>query len=246
MKPHRARHLGLPLIAAVAVAVAVAVSVALTGCGGSDSKELTISAASSLRAAFEDYGESFEGAEVRLNLAGSDQLAAQIRAGARPDVFAAANTELPAKLHEDGLVEPPVRFAANRLVVAVREDGRVKEFDDLREPGVKVAIGGPSVPIGAYTRDALRKVGDGITIASEELDVASIVARVRSGGADAGIVYVTDAAAVPELRAIELPVRTRADYAAAVVRGSAHPEEARRFVRGLRGAKALADAGFEP
>jgi hypothetical protein len=58
-------------------------------------------------------------------------------------------------------------------------------------------------------------------------------------------VYVTDAEAVDELRAIELPIRTRADYSAAVVRGSEHVEEARRFVRGLRGARALTDAGFE-
>lgn len=205
-----------------------------------------MAAASSLKAAFEQYAEEFEAADVRLSFAGSDQLAAQIRAGARPDVYAAANTELPQKLHAEGLVEPPVRFAANRLVVAVRDDGRVKTFDDLRDPGVEVAIGGPSVPIGAYTREALRTLGRGIEIASEELDVAGIVARVRAGAVDAGIVYVTDARAVPELRAIELPVRTRADYAAAVVRGSDRTEEARRFVRGLRGARALADAGFEP
>ena len=205
-----------------------------------------MSAASSLKAAFEDYAEDFDDAEVRLSFAGSDQLAAQIRAGARPDVFAAANTELPARLQQEGLVESPVRFAANRLVVAVRRDGRVKAFGDLRDPGVRVAIGGPSVPIGSYTREALRQLGDGIEIASEELDVASIVARVRAGAADAGIVYVTDAEAVPELRAIELPVRTRADYAAAVVRGSDHAEQARRFVSGLRGAKELSDAGFEP
>ena len=236
MRPRRTRRLGLPLIAAVA---------ALAGCGGGDSTELTVSAASSLKVAFEDYSDGLEDMDVRLSFAGSDQLAAQIRAGARPDVFAAANTELPARLHAEGLVERPVRFASNRLVVAVRRDGRVKTLDDLHDDGVRIAIGSPSVPIGAYTRKALRALGE-VEIASEELDAAGIVARVRAGAADAGIVYVTDAEAVPELRAVELPVRTRADYAAAVVRGSEHAEEARRFIRGLRGARALADAGFVP
>jgi molybdate transport system substrate-binding protein len=185
---------------------------------------------------------------VRLSFAGSDQLAAQIRAGARPDVFAAANTELPQKLYAEGLVEPPVRFAANRLVVAVRADGRVKTFDDLSDEGMRIAIGAPSVPIGAYTRSVLRALGEGIEdrVASEEPDVASIVARVRGGAVDAGFVYVTDVRAVDELRSIEIPVPTRAEYSAAVVRGTEHPDEARRFVQGLRGANALRDAGFEP
>ncbi len=235
--------MSLPLLAAVAGACGATALGA--GCGGGEA-ELTVSAASSLKAAFDQYADDFEDAEVRLSFAGSDQLAAQIRAGARPDVLAAANTELPAKLHQEGLVEPPVRFAANRLVVAVRDGGRVRTFDDLRDDGVKVAIGAPSVPIGSYTREALRRVGRGIDIASEEPDVSSIVARVRAGAVDAGIVYATDVRAVPELRAIEVPVRTRAEYSAAVVRGSDHVEEARGFVRGLRGAKALRDAGFEP
>jgi molybdate transport system substrate-binding protein len=239
-------RLGLSLLAAV---LTFAGTGAFAGCGGGrDEPELTVSAASSLKTALTDYGETFDDAKVRLSFAGSDQLAAQIRAGARPDVFAAANTELPGKLYEEGLVEPPVRFAANRLVVAVRAGGRVKTLGDLRDDGVRLAIGAPSVPIGQYTRAALREVGDALEshVASEEPDVSSIVARVRAGAVDAGIVYVTDVKAVAELRSIELPVRTRAEYAAAVVRGTRHPDEARLFVRRLRGAKALADAGFEP
>jgi molybdate transport system substrate-binding protein len=219
----------------------------LAGCGsGGGEPELTVSAASSLKSAFEEHADGFDEADVRLAFGGSDQLAAQIRAGARPDVYAAANTDLPERLHAEGLVERPVRFASNRLVVAVRDDARARAFGDLREEGVKVAVGSPSVPIGDYTREALRRAGGDIEIASEEPDVASIVARVRAGAVDAGVVYATDVKAVPELRAIELPVRTRISYAAAVVRGSDHPAEARAFVKGLRGAAELTDAGFGP
>lgn len=228
-------------------AALLALAVLLAGCGSDGgTPEITVSAASSLKVAFNDYSADFEQADVRLAFGGSDQLAAQIRSGARPDVYAAANTELPQRLYAEGLVERPVTFASNRLVIAVRPEGRVKTFDDLRDEGVKVAVGSASVPIGVYTREALREAGGGVEIASEEPDVASIVARVRAGAVDAGIVYVTDVEAVPELRAIELPVRTRAAYAAAVVRGSEHADEAREFVKGLRGAPELAGAGFEP
>jgi molybdate transport system substrate-binding protein len=216
------------------------------GCGSGDEPGLTVSAASSLKAAFTEYAEGFEGAEVRLAFAGSDQLAAQIRSGAKPDVFAAANTELPARLHREGLVEAPVVFASNRLVVAVRDDGDVDTFDQLDDPGVKVAVGSRSVPVGEYTRDALRRSGFRIDPASEEPDVSSIVARVRAGAVDAGFVYATDVRPVAELRAIELPVRTRVRYAAAVVEGSEEVEQARAFVAGLRGAGALRAAGFAP
>ena len=243
---------GLALSAAVAVAVAVAAAVAVGGCADGDHPRLTVSAATSLKQAFTEYGEAFEGAEVRLSFAGSDQLAAQIRAGARPDVFAAADTALPERLNGDGLVERPLRFAANRLVVAVPAEGRVKRVEDLARPGVRIAVGSPSVPVGAYARRAIERLPPGVrrNVRSEEPDVAGVVGKLRSGAVDAGFVYATDLRAVRGLRAIELPVaaRPRVEYAAAVVRGSDHAEAARRFVRGLvsgPGRAALRRAGFE-
>ena len=220
---------------ALAVSAAV-LALAPAGCGGSDEPRLTVSAASSLKASFTGYAGEFEGAEVRLSFAGSDQLAAQIRAGARPDVYAAANAELPEALHRDGLVERPLRFATNRLVVAVRKDGDVQNFGDLARPGVRIAAGSPSVPIGRYAREALARFPRvRANIVSEEPDVSAVVGRVRSGAVDAGFVYASDLRAVPELRGIDPPVQVPIAYVAAVVRGTDHPAEARRFVEGLRG-----------
>ena len=56
---------------------------------------------------------------MKLSFGGSDELAAQIRQGVKPDVFAAANTKLPDELNGEGLVEKPVVFATNELVIAV-------------------------------------------------------------------------------------------------------------------------------
>ncbi len=92
---------------APAVLVA-ALLVALAGCGGDDENpagdggqerpRLVVSAAASLKTAFTAYGREFPDADVRLSFAGSDELAAQIRQGVEPDVFAAANTRLPEEL----------------------------------------------------------------------------------------------------------------------------------------------------
>ena len=66
---------------------------------------------------------AFPDASARFSFAGSDELAAQIEKGVRPDVFAAANTKLPDALYAKGLVEKPTVFAGNRLVLAVPADG---------------------------------------------------------------------------------------------------------------------------
>src|SRR3954463_1660484 len=106
---------------------------ALAGCGGSEDKQLTVSAASSLKTAITDYGNAFQDATVRASFAGSDELAAQIRQGVKPDVFASANTKLPDALYKEGLVEKPAVFAANRLVLGGAAPGA--EGRGLGPPG---------------------------------------------------------------------------------------------------------------
>ena len=231
----------------------------ITGCGGGDGTTLRVAAAASLKQAFEAYGAAFEDADVSFSFAGSDELAAQIRKGARPDVFAAANTKLPDQLYGEGLVEKPVPFATNRLVLAVPAGGgSVSSLQDLDNEGVTIAAGSPSVPVGSYTRKVLAKLGPEQAkaiednIRSNEPDVAGVVGKVSQGAVDAGFVYVTDVqASGGRLRAIELPERLQPHvaYGIAVVKGTPHEREARAFVAGLvsgAGRDALRQAGFEP
>jgi molybdate transport system substrate-binding protein len=247
----------LPFLAALLAALVVG------GCGsdatGSDRGELVVSAATSLKGAFTDYGKRFDDAEAQFSFAGSDELAAQIRAGAKPDVFAAANTKLPDALFRAGLVERPQVFATNRLVLAVPADGvKVRSLDDVTARGVTVVIGSPSVPIGAYTRTVLGRLGGAAradvlaNVRSNEPDVGGISAKLTQGAADAGFLYVTDVVATNgRLKAIELPAKLQPDvaYGVAIVKGAAHRGAAQAFVAGLRdgaGADALKRAGFEP
>ena len=247
----------------LAGAAAMALAVVLAGCGSSPSSDgegdLLVSAATSLEKAFATYGDGFDGANVQLSFAGSDELAAQIRSGAKPDVFAAANTKLPDELYAEGLVEKPRVFAANRLVLAVPSAGaRVKALADVAEPGVKLAIGAASVPIGSYTRKVLGRL-DGrqraailANVRSNEPDVGGITAKLTQGAVDAGLLYVTDVqASNGRLKAIELPAELQpaVAYGVAIVKGAKNGAPARKFVDGLlrgAGADALREAGFQP
>jgi molybdate transport system substrate-binding protein len=238
----------------------------LVGCGSDDAAgrggerpTLTVSAAASLKAAFTAYGKQFDDASARFSFAGSDELAAQIRQGVKPDVFAAANTKLPDQLYEEGLVGKPVVFAGNRLVLAVPADGPdVSSLQDAGRDGVTLAIGSESVPIGSYTRTVLDKLPAGQSkaildnVRSEEPDVAGIVGKLTQGAVDAGFVYVSDVRGTDgKLEAIELPddAQPSVAYGVAVVDGAERPQEAQAFIDGLlsgAGLQALEAAGFEP
>jgi molybdate transport system substrate-binding protein len=234
-------------------------AIVLTGCGGGDEQPtLTVLGASSLTEALSRYGDAFQGAKVRSSFAGSDQLAAQIRQGARADVFASADTDYPDELHREGLAEKPVVFARNRLVVVVPKGSEVGSLDELARPGTKIVIGDPSVPVGAYTREVLGRLPSAereailANVRSEEPEVSSVLAKVVDGAADAGFVYVTDAKTVAgEVETVPVPPQLQPDvaYAAAVLSDSPEPELARRYLQGLlhgRGAAELREAGFLP
>lgn len=246
--------------------LAAGLATLVAGCGGgsssssSDKPPLTVSAASSLTKAFTNYGKAFTAAHVKLSFGGSDELAAQIRQGVTPDVFASANTKLPDELHADHKVAKPTVFVANRFVVAVPADNpkHIRSIHDLAKPGVTIAAGSPSVPIGSYTRDVLAKLPAGeakaieANIKSDEPDVAGIVGKLTQGAVDAGFLYVTDVRATNgKLRAISIPssLSPNIAYGVAVVTGAKHPEQARKFIAGLlhgKGAQELRADGFLP
>lgn len=260
---------GAPLVLALAILAALVVA----GCGGGSSSSgstaggaesassgggsLIVLGASSLTEAVTRYGESFEGADVKASFAGSDELAAQIQQGAKADVFASADTEYPQELFAAGLVEKPQVFARNELVIAVPAGSEIKSLAELAEPGVKLVIGDPSVPVGSYTRTVLGRLPASereaimSNVVSEETEVASIVAKLEQGAADAGFVYVTDEKSAAGLEPVAIPAKLQPDveYGVAVVRSSGDKPAAEAFVAGLiegEGQEDLREAGFLP
>jgi molybdate transport system substrate-binding protein len=200
---------------AVIGALAAAVTAALPGSTSATpeaSGRLTVFAAASLTEVFPAIDP-----RPRYGFAGSDQLAFQIQQGAPADVFAAASPKYPEALYKQGLVEKPIPFATNTLVLIVPKSNpaHIHSVDDLTKPGVKIVIGDPSVPVGSYTRTVLTNLGISAAVlknvVSQETDVKGVVAKVALGEADAGFVYVTDVK----------PVRSK--VAAIAIRESAQP-----------------------
>jgi molybdate transport system substrate-binding protein len=199
---------------------AIAVLVLLAGCGGGSSPTqptVRVAAASSLTAALTACAPGIHAAHVQVEFGGSDQLAAQIRAGVRLDVFAAANTKLPAALAAEHRAGAPVPFATNELVLAVPRSSAIASLAELAAaPRTLVAIGSASVPVGAYTRQVLARLpaaegrailGD---VRTQEPDVKGIVGKLVAGAVDAGFVYRTDVLATGgRLRAVALPAAVR-------------------------------------
>lgn len=178
--------------------IPIAVVGFVTGCGGgSDSEALTVFAAASLTGPVTDIAAAFESAnpeiDVVLSFAASSELATQIVEGAPADVFASADTANMDKVSA-ALVGEPVVFASNRLQI-ITEAGNplgITGLDDLADPAILFVTCAPEVPIGAYTAEVFAKARVTVSPVSFEENVKSIVTKVTTGEADAGIVYATD------------------------------------------------------
>ena len=160
---------------------------------------LTVFAAASLSAAFNEMANDFERAnrevKVTLNFAGSSTLVTQIQNGAPADVFASADMANMDKLANAKLLDgAPQLFTRNTLEIVVPKGNplRVKGLADLARPEVFVGLGAPGVPAGDYARQILARAGVEVKPKSLETNVKSIVNKAALRELDAGIVYVTD------------------------------------------------------
>ena len=194
---------------------------------------------------------------VHYSFAGSDQLAFQVEQGAVADVFASSNTKYPDKLFAAGLVERPVIFTRNRLVVIVPKanPAAITSVADLTRPGIKLVIGDATVPVGAYTRTVFGRLGLNAAlenVVSNEPDVRGVVSKVTLGEADAGVAYVTDLylrRAKMTAIAIDPRAQPTVAYEVAVIKSGKHQDKALAFVRYLQsteGKAFLTRFGFVP
>jgi len=222
--------------------------------GSSDAEtRLTVFAASSLTAAFQDtIGPDFEaqhgGLTITFNFGASDSLAGQIQSEGTADVFASASGAWMDAVQDDPGVTDRSDFATNQLVIITPPDNPadIVSIDDLATPGVQLVLAAEGVPVGDYAREALENAGvmEGAeaNVVSNEEDNASVVAKVAAGEADAAIVYSSDvsSAAGNDVTAVGIPedVNALATYPIAVVAGAPDATLAGAFVSYV-----LSDAG---
>ncbi len=228
-------------------------------------KEITVSAAISLKNAFEGIGKVFEekhpGIKVRFNFAASGDLARQIEAGAPVDVFASAALKDMDDIDKKGFILAGTRmnFAANSvvLVTPATTNIRIKSFEDLKKAEVKkIVIGHPkTVPAGRYAEEVLiylnlwDVVKDKLVFAEHVRQALDYVARNE---VDAAMVYSTDAIA----RSKEVRIVMKAPdgshqpvvYPIGVVKGSKNEFLAKYFINlvlSTNGKNILKKYGFD-
>ncbi|MGO2745959.1 molybdate ABC transporter substrate-binding protein [Microbacterium sp.] len=215
-------------------ALAITAALALTGCAASPadpadseatavpvsptglSGELTIFAAASLSGAFDQLAADFEAENPEVDVRavtydGSSVLATQIIEGAEVDVFASADERNMAKVTDAGLADGAEPFATNTLEIAVAPgnplsiDGLDALTDDAGDEPLTVVLCAAEVPCGNASKTLIEAAGITITPASEEQNVTAVLSKVKSGEADAGLVYRTDvSAAGHEVQGVEI------------------------------------------
>lgn len=212
---------------------------------------VVVSAAASLKNAFEEigalYATSAGGPGPTFNFGASGDLTAQVKGGAPVDVFASAAAKDMDLLEAEGLLLPGTRvnFAANEVVLVVpsASTATVASFADLAKPVIpRIAIVNPKTsPAGRYAEEVFTSAGIAesvhpkLVLAENVRQVLDYVARAE---VDAGVVYTTDAA----IRAQEVRVASVAPsgthkpviYPIAVLQATPHPEAAKAFVAIVR------------
>ncbi len=242
------------------IATAAASVLALAGCGiaaGDERITLKVLAASSLTDAFGELGTAYQAADrrvtsVRFEFAGSQEVAGDVADREHADVLATADTASMDIAKDKVTGRRVIAYGAMTIAVAPGNPLRVRGVADLAEPRLRVVLGGPVVPVGRYATEVLAKAGVTVRPVSEEADARTVLTRVRTGAADAGIVYVTDMRSAG-VSATSVPIPRRlnvtATWYAAAVRQSAHGSAARAFVTWLgspAAAAILRKYGFTP
>jgi molybdate transport system substrate-binding protein len=221
--------------------------------------KLVVFAASSLIDAFPKiattYQQQHPGWKVEFEFLGSDQLAAQIEQGGPADVYAAASTKYPEQLQSQNLLGKTTNFATNTLVLATPADNPAGIISVNDIGNVKLVVGDPSVPIGAYTLTVLDNLGikpSSLNIVSQEAKVTDIVTKLELGEADAGFIYTSDAkTAGDKLKTFQLPASAQATatYPIGIVTDSKNAKAAQQWidlVMSPQGQQVLVSDGFGP
>ncbi|MEW1836307.1 molybdate ABC transporter substrate-binding protein [Microbacterium sp. NPDC079995] len=241
-----------------AVAFAALV-LALTGCaapapvppGDEVSGSLTVYAAASLQASFDEMSAAFTAQHPGMQISpvydGSSTLATQIAEGAPADVFASADEATMASVAE--FSSDPAVFATNTLVIVVPAGNpeNVTSLADLSD--VVAVLCAPEVPCGAASARLLDGAGVTVDAASLEQNVTAVLTKVAAGEADAGLVYATDVVGRDDVEAIvpEGSAEVVNRYEIAALTDAANLQTAEAFVDFVlsdAGQQILADRGF--
>ncbi len=247
----------------------------LSACGKKQSTEseqnteLVVFAAASMTETLEEIAKAYEaehsGIKLTLNFDSSGTLKTQIEEGAVCDLFISAAQKQMDALNSGGYIDAvtEIDLLENKVVLCVAQNSKsgIKSFDDLKtrlESGdILMAMGNEDVPVGQYTQKILAYFGlDEKALADKGVltygsNVKEVTSQISEGTVDCGVIYQTDAYSagltVTDTAAQEMCGRVI--YPAAVLKNSAHADEARAFLAYLqteKSAEVFSGVGFTP
>ena len=228
--------------------------------------DLIVFAAASMTETLTKIAELYKGTAPDVNLIytfdSSGTLKTQIAEGADCDVFISA---APKQMNQLDITASPdvntegldfllegTRFnlLENKVALCVAEGNPagIHSYDELAEAlkagKVLLAMGNSDVPVGQYTQKIFAYYGlDEAELAASLTygsNVKEVTTAVVEAAADAGIIYGTDAfsAGLTPVDTASKEMCGQVIYPAAVLKGSAHPEEAKAFLEYLKGDEA--------
>ncbi len=225
---------------------------------------LVVFAAASLTETLNSIGDSFQkenpAIKVVYSFDSSGTLKTQIAEGAVCDVFISAAPKQMDQLDITSgtqknpqsldYVDSTTRFnlLENKVALVVPKNNQknIQSFDDLisalKGHAILLGIGNSDVPVGQYTLKIFDYyhldvndlyAGRTLTLGS---NVKEVTSQVSEGVVDAGIVYATDArsAGLAVVATATPEMAGQVIYPAAALKGSKHPQEARRFLAYLK------------
>jgi len=232
--------------------------------------QLKVYAPSALTEASKELGAAFEnrnpGVKIGFEIGHSPTHRLQLEQGARADVFISAGEKdmkdaIATKLVAEGA---SAVFAHNQLIVVLppNNPAKIQSLEDLARPGVKVLLAAEEVPAGKVTRDLLEKLDKArsgqelkakilTNVTSNEPGVKPIIAKLKLAEADAGIVYISDSVAAPDLKTVIISpeVNVVAKFTIAPLLKSDAPDQAKAFTvfaLSSEGQAILKKMGFQP
>ncbi|WP_019634019.1 substrate-binding domain-containing protein [Actinomadura atramentaria] len=219
----------LPLVAAAAA------------CGSSGPTTVTVLASSALTEVFGElgaaYGQSHRDVRISARFMPSAEAASDVAGRDAADVLVTADQGSLDSSVQDRLTGHRRAVAGTGLTIAVAPGNprRIRGLADLSRPGLRVVVGAAVTPVGRYARQVTARAGVSARWAAEEVGSRAVLDRVRSGEADAGLVYVTDLRSAG-VAASSVPIPTAdnvvATFSAAVAKGD-HEDRATTFVNWL-------------
>jgi molybdate transport system substrate-binding protein len=228
-----------------------------------DSLTVHVAAAVSLEEVLGDlvtaYALRQPAVRVRVMLGASDELADQLLAGTRADLFLSADALQVDRLEGAGMLVPDSRMilAANGLAAIGPADrrGEVRRPADLKRLRFeRIALAEGSCPLGSYARTYFEALGIYEQVAERALwveNARAVISAVRSGQAEIGLAYTSDALAAAGCRLLFRAKRLPKPilYTAALLQRSSHLEAARPFLDYLKSpiaTRSFRRLGFTP